>query len=162
MRLALALAALLVFAAPAAAQDATIYSSLPLSGAQAAQSRAIVAGERLALEQAGGRIGGRRIVLRSLNDATKQAGSWTPEKVSQNARRAAQDDTTIGYIGEFNSGGSAVAIPILNEAGVPQISPANTAIGLTRGGPGTFAGEPEKFYPTGKRTYARVVPNDRV
>ena len=44
-----------------------------------------------------------------------------------NARKAAQDDTTAVYIGEFNSGATAVSMPILNEAGVPQISPANTA-----------------------------------
>src|SRR5262249_23477692 len=40
------------------------------------------------------------------------------------------------------------------------ISPANTYVGLTHGGPGTVAGEPGKYYPTGKRNYARVVAAD--
>jgi len=65
------------------------------------------------------------------------------------------------YIGEFNSGASAVSIPILNEAGLPQLSPANTAIGLTTGPDGAQPGEPDKYYPTGERTYARIVPQDK-
>ena len=39
-------------------------------------------------------------------------------------------------------------------------SPANTYVGLTHPGPGTVAGEPGKYYPTGKRNYARVVAAD--
>ena len=41
------------------------------------------------------------------------------------------------YIGEFNSGASQVSIPILNRAGIPQISPSNTYNGLTTSGAGT-------------------------
>ena len=66
------------------------------------------------------------------------------------------------YIGEFNSGASAVSIPILNEAGVPQISPANTAVGLTSDEPGSDPGEPDKYYPAGTRTYTRIVPKDTI
>jgi len=66
------------------------------------------------------------------------------------------------YIGEFNSGCSKVTIPILNQAGVPQISPANTYVGLTTNDPGSAPGEPQKYYPTGKRTYLRIVPRDSI
>jgi branched-chain amino acid transport system substrate-binding protein len=41
-----------------------------------------------------------------------------------------------------------------------MVSPANTYVGLTHAGPGTVAGEPGKYYPTGKRNYARVVAAD--
>ena len=41
-----------------------------------------------------------------------------------------------------------------------MVSPANTYTGLTTAGPGTAAGEPGKYYPTGKRNYARVVAQD--
>jgi branched-chain amino acid transport system substrate-binding protein len=140
----------------------TIYSSLPLQGAPRAQSEAVVNGAKLALEQAGGRAGDIRVTYRSLDDATAQAGSWTPEATQANARRAAQDDSTAVYIGEFNSGASAVSIPILNEAGIPQISPANTAVGLTSDEPGADRGEPEKYYPTGERTYTRISPKDTI
>jgi hypothetical protein len=37
-------------------------------------------------------------------------------------RRADQDENTIGYIGELDSGASEVALPILNEAHIAMIS----------------------------------------
>ena len=66
------------------------------------------------------------------------------------------------YIGEFNSGASEVSVPILNQAGIPQVSPANTYVGLTTSLPGSAPGEPQKYYPTGKRTYLRIVPIDSI
>jgi branched-chain amino acid transport system substrate-binding protein len=42
------------------------------------------------------------------------------------------------------------------------VSPANTYIGLTRSLPGSAPGEPQKFYPTGTRTYLRIVPIDSI
>jgi branched-chain amino acid transport system substrate-binding protein len=139
-----------------------IYSSLPLQGAQRPQTTDMVKGIELALEQAGNRAGDFTIEYESLDDSTAQAGAWTPEATTSNARKAAQDDATALYIGEFNSGASAVSIPILNEAGIPQISPANTAVGLTSGEPGAAPGEPDKYYPSGQRTYARIVPKDTI
>ena len=65
-------------------------------------------------------------------------------------------------MGEFNSGASEVSIPILNEAGIPQVSPANTYVGLTTNLPGSAPGEPQKYYPTGTRTYLRIVPIDSI
>jgi branched-chain amino acid transport system substrate-binding protein len=144
------------------ASSLTVYSSLPLQGASRPQTTALVNGIKLALEQVGGKAGNITVKYTSLDDSTAQAGSWTPEATSANARKAAQDDSTGVYIGEFNSGGSAVSIPILNEAGVPQISPANTAVGLTTDEPGAEPGEPDKYYPSGERTYARIVPKDTI
>jgi branched-chain amino acid transport system substrate-binding protein len=140
----------------------TVYSSLPLQGAQRPQTTDMVKGIELALEQAGGKAGEFTVQYESLDDSTAQAGSWTPEATQANARRAAQDDSTAVYLGEFNSGASAVSIPVLNEAGVPQISPANTAVGLTSDEPGAEPGEPDKYYPSGQRTYVRIVPKDTI
>jgi branched-chain amino acid transport system substrate-binding protein len=140
----------------------TVYSSLPLQGAQRPQTTDMVKGIELALEQAGNKAGDFTVEYESLDDSTAQAGAWTPEATTSNARKAAQDDATAVYIGEFNSGASAVSIPVLNEAGVPQISPANTAVGLTSDEPGAEPGEPDKYYPTGQRTYARIVPKDTI
>jgi branched-chain amino acid transport system substrate-binding protein len=144
------------------AKTLTVYSSLPLQGASRPQTTAMVNGIKLALEQAGNKAGDFTIQYESLDDSTAQAGSWTPEATTSNARKAAQDDTAAVYIGEFNSGASAVSIPILNEGGVPQISPANTAVGLTSDEPGANPGEPDKYYPTGQRTYVRIVPKDTI
>jgi branched-chain amino acid transport system substrate-binding protein len=154
--------AVLAATSQAAQAQVTVYSSLPLQGASRPQSLAVVQGARLALEEAGGRAGAHPVRYISLDDSTAFAGTWTPEAAHRNARRAASDGSTIGYIGEFNSGATAITLPILNSAGVPQISPSNTAVGLTRRGPGADRGEPGKYYPTGRRTYFRVIPNDRV
>jgi branched-chain amino acid transport system substrate-binding protein len=140
----------------------TIYSSVPMHGASAVSANAVLSGAKLALAQVSGRIGKYQIVLKSLDDSTVQRGEWDPGQTTINARLAAQDKTTIGYIGEFNSGASAVSIPLLNRVGIAQISPASTAVGLTTNAAGASPGEPQKYYPTGTRTYARVVPNDAV
>jgi branched-chain amino acid transport system substrate-binding protein len=139
----------------------TIYSSLPLQGDSRPQSESVVNGEKLALEEAGGKVGKFTIKYVSLDDATAAAGKWDPGATSSDARKAAQDPSTIAYLGEFNSGASAISIPILNEAGILQISPSNTAVGLTRP-QGADKGEPDKYYPSGKRTYGRVVPADHI
>jgi len=139
-----------------------IYSSLPLQGASEAQTKAMVQGIELALEEAGNKAGSIDVKYESLDDSTAQAGTWTPESTSANARKVAQDDKAVAYIGEFNSGASAISMPILNEAGVAQVSPANTAVGLTTNEPGADKGEPDKYYPTGERHYLRIVPKDTI
>jgi branched-chain amino acid transport system substrate-binding protein len=139
----------------------TIYSSLPLQGDSRPQSTDVVNGEKLALEEAGGKVGKFTIKYVSLDDATAAAGKWDPGQTSADARKAAQDASTIAYLGEFNSGASAISIPILNEANVLQVSPSNTYVGLTRS-EGADKGEPDKYYPAGKRTFGRVVPADHI
>ena len=141
-------------------QKLTIYSSLPLQGAARAQAVATVNGAKLALKEAGGRAGDFTIEYVSLDDSTAQAGGWEPGQTAANARKAIGDDSTIAYIGEFNSGATAVSLPLLNEAGVAQVSPGNTAVGITSDDPGATPGEPDKYYPTGERTYARILPKD--
>src|SRR6185295_8569973 len=144
------------------AKAVTIYSSYPLQGAGRAQSEAAVNGAKLAIAQAHGKAGSIKVTYKPLDDSTAQAANWTPEATSANARKAAQDKSTAVYLGEFNSGATAVSLPILNEAGVPQISPANTGVGLTTDDPGAQPGEPDKYYPSGTRTYARIVPRDTI
>src|SRR4051795_3318604 len=143
-------------------KNLTIYSSLPMQGASRVQTEALVNGAKLALEQSGGKAGNDTVKFVPLDDSTAQAGSWTPEAESANALKAAQDKNVAAYIGAFNSGASKVSIPILSEAGAPQISPANTYVGLTTNDPGSEPGEPDKYYPTGDRTYVRIVPKDTI
>jgi branched-chain amino acid transport system substrate-binding protein len=140
----------------------TIYSSGPMHGASSVSARAVLSGERLALAQAQGRIGNYRLVLKSLDDSTAQRDEWDPGQTTVDAHEAVSDRTTIGYLGDLDSGASAISIPVLNRMGIPQISPASTAVGLTSGGPGASPGEPQKYYPTGVRSYVRIVPNDAV
>jgi branched-chain amino acid transport system substrate-binding protein len=139
-----------------------IYSSLPLQGASSPQTKAMVNGMRLALDKANNKAGTFTVKFTSLDDSTAAQGAWEPGQTAKNARQAAQDTKAVYYIGEFNSGASAISIPILNQAGLAQVSPANTGIGLTIKEPGSSPGEPDKYYPTGKRTYMRIVPRDSI
>ena len=142
----------------------TIFSSLPLQGPHADQAQSIVNAEKLALRETGGRAGDFKINFASADDATAGGDrvGWDPDKTAENARKAVENTRTIAYIGDFDSGATAISLPITNEAGFVQVSPASTAVGLTKFAPGAEAGEPDKFYPSGDRTFARVVPADDV
>jgi branched-chain amino acid transport system substrate-binding protein len=139
-----------------------IYSSLPLQGASNVQTLPMVNGMKLALSQAGNKAGNFTVKFTSLDDSTAAAGEWDPGQTAANARKAAADPKAVYYIGEFNSGSSEVSSPILNQAGVPQVSPANTYVGLTTNLPGSAPGEPQKYFPTGTRTFLRIVPIDSI
>jgi branched-chain amino acid transport system substrate-binding protein len=135
----------------------TVYSSLPQTGPLAPVSRDLVRAEKLALEEAGGRAGDFRVSFVSLDSADPATGVWSPERVADNARTAVEDLQTIAYLGELEAGASSVSVPILNAGGMLQVSPGDTFAGLTeRGAPG----EPDRYYPSGRRTFARVVPPD--
>jgi branched-chain amino acid transport system substrate-binding protein len=65
-------------------------------------------------------------------------------------------------MGTLNSGCAKIEVPVLNQAPdgpMLMVSHANTNVGLTQK---WDAGEPQKYYPTGKRNYARVVTTDDV
>jgi branched-chain amino acid transport system substrate-binding protein len=139
----------------------TVYSSLPAQGDNRPETLDMIRGIRMAIADAGGRAGKFGLNYEALDDATASAGKWDAAPTSTNARKAVTDDKAIAYIGEFNSGASAISIPITNEGGLLQVSPANTAIGLTRS-EGADKGEPEKYYPTGTRTFGRIAPADHI
>jgi branched-chain amino acid transport system substrate-binding protein len=143
-------------------KNVTIYSSLPRQGSGREQTLDVESGIKLALEQRGGKAGACTVSYRALDDSTAQAGQWDPGATSANARRVSQDENAIALLGEFNSGASAISIPITNRAGILQVSPANTAVELTKDSGPTVQGEPDKYYPTGKRTYGRVVAADHI
>ena len=145
-----------------AGRTLTIYASVPLNGASRINARAAIAGAGMALAEVHGRVGKYRIKFKALDDSTVQRSEWDPGQTTVNARLAVQDGTTAGYIGELNSGASAVSIPLLNRARIAQVSPASTAVGLTDAGPGAYPGEPEKYYPSGVRTFVRLAPSDAI
>ena len=143
--------------------DKLLASDLPLQGAGRTQTIEMTKAIRFILEGAGWKAGKTTLAYQSCDDSTAQAGKWDSGKCSTNANAYAQNSSVIGVIGTFNSGCAEIEIPINNRAPngpLAQISPANTYVGLTHGGPGTAAGEPNKYYPTGKRNYARVVAAD--
>ncbi|MCA1689717.1 MAG: branched-chain amino acid ABC transporter substrate-binding protein [Actinobacteria bacterium] len=148
---------------PDQAQTLTVYSSLPVQGPDAARQQSIVNGEKLALADVGGRVGPFHVSFASLTDSNAAAGSWTAGDTLQAARVASSDRSTIAYIGDFDSPATAISLPLLNEGGILQVSPASTYIGLTQAAPTDGRGEPDRYYPSaGPRTFARLAPSDAV
>ena len=136
-----------------------IYSSVPLQGELAGRARDVQQAERLALDRVHGRVGRFRVRLAALDDSTLEARGWEPNLVAANARRAARDRRTIAYLGELDSGASAISIPTLNDRGILQVSPTDGLAGLTHS-QGASRGEPAKYYPDPRRNFARLTPTD--
>jgi branched-chain amino acid transport system substrate-binding protein len=141
----------------------SVFSSLPQRGPLHAVAADVLDAERLALAQDGGRVGRYGVRLVALDASTPDAGRSDPAQISQNARRAARSPRTVAYLGELATGSSAISIPLLNEAGILQVSPLDTAMAYTTRSL-AVAGSPERYYPKLRdlgRTFARVVPSDR-
>lgn len=136
-----------------------IVSSLPRTGSARAQTDTIVNGIQMAFDEVQGKVGAYKIDYLDLDDATAAAGKWTAEAETANANRAVKDPNVMVYIGTYNSGAAKISMPILNRAHLLMISPANTWPGFTKPGKGD-KGEPEKYRPTKKINYTRVVPAD--
>jgi branched-chain amino acid transport system substrate-binding protein len=148
-------------AAQSIGKQLTIYSSLPLQGPAAGISQQIVGGEKLALADAGGHVGRFTVSYVSLDDSSPTSGEWDPGVTAANAKAAAQDPTTIAYLGDYNSGATAISLPLTNAAGILQVSPSSPYVGLTSS-LDAGQGEPERFYLGGRRTFGRVAPGDPV
>jgi ABC-type branched-subunit amino acid transport system substrate-binding protein len=117
---------------------------------------------RLYLEQVGGKAGDHPVQLRKQDNSTAAKGAWDDATCTRNATQAAATENQVAVIGTYNSGCAKLEAPILNQApGGPMlmVSHANTSSGLTRAGE---VGEPEKYFPSGKRSYARVITTDDV
>jgi branched-chain amino acid transport system substrate-binding protein len=137
---------------------ATIVSDLPLQGSARARQETIANAITLALEERNYMAGDVQIEYVSQDDATAQAGKWDEARCAENAQSAAQNEEIVGWIGPYNSGCAAIEIPILNQANLAMVSHGNTAVGLTK--PSGEPGEPERYYPTANRNYARVIVAD--
>jgi branched-chain amino acid transport system substrate-binding protein len=140
--------------------DFIIATDLPLQSAIRKQTLQISRAAIWALQQKGWKAGNWKIGYQSCDDSTAQSGGWDSAKCATNARLYASNTSVMAVVGTFNSGCAEIEVPILNRAHpgpVPMISPANTYPGLTKK---WSPGEPQKYYPTGKRNYARVVATD--
>jgi branched-chain amino acid transport system substrate-binding protein len=137
-----------------------IVSDLPLQGSDRVQTEQMVRAMEFILKQANNKAGDHTIEFESKDDATAAAGKWDEAKCAENARSYVDDDSIVAVIGTYNSGCAGIEMPILNEVNLAMVSPANTYAGLTHAAPGTSAGEPEKYFPSGERNYLRVVASD--
>jgi branched-chain amino acid transport system substrate-binding protein len=132
----------------------SIYASVKLNGPDA--SPWLADAMQLALEQVGGRVDKIPVRLVVLDESP--SGVSNPDIVRAIAATAADDSSTIAFVGSQSSGDTALSLPILNRAGILEVSPTATYGGLTR--TSLDKSEPAKYYPTGRRTFGRVVPSD--
>jgi branched-chain amino acid transport system substrate-binding protein len=129
----------------------TIYLSQPPGAAGGQTAADVLDAEQLALRQAGTKLGTFTLRYRTLHG----------KEISDNARSAVQDKSSIAYLGEIGPGTSQDSVPITNELGLLQVSPTDTAVYLTQTTP-QVKGSPGTFYPSSStyhQTFARVVPD---
>jgi branched-chain amino acid transport system substrate-binding protein len=141
-----------------ALNEVIIASDLPLTGSARAQTESMVQAIEMAIAETNGEAGGVKVTYKSLDDATAQAGKWDEAKCADNMNELAQDPKVVVVIGPMNSGCAQVQIKTANTAGLAIVSPAATAVGLTKSG--GDPGEPDKYYPNGTRNFLRVVLAD--
>jgi branched-chain amino acid transport system substrate-binding protein len=84
-------------------------------------------------------------------------GSYDPQTGANNMTKIVADAAVIGVVGPLNSAVARAEIPISNEGGLLQCSPANTATDLTK------PPDSAKYRPSGKpNNYIRVVTTDDI
>jgi branched-chain amino acid transport system substrate-binding protein len=141
-----------------------IASDLPLQGAGRAQNIAMQKAIQYVLEkQFHFKAGKYTVGYQGCDDSTAQSGAWDPGKCTANGNAYATNQAVIGVLGTFNSGCAKLIVPLVNRAPngpVAMLSVANTAVGLTHFAPWNDKGEPNIYYPTGKRNYARLAASD--
>ena len=144
-----------------------IVSDLPLKGDSAERSRQMNAAILQEIARKGWQAGrDTQVAFQACDDTLTSTAEWDESLCRSNAQAYASNPDVIGVIGTYNSGCAAVEIPILNRApggGIPMVSPGNTFVCLTQPSPTLCKpDEPDVYYPSGKRNYVRVVPNDAV
>lgn len=145
-------------------QTLNIYVSLPMNGPRRAESLAIIHGINLALRNNAGHVGNYAITPTWGNDASARTHGWNQTRAVSNAQAAAMNPDVVAFIGDLDSGATAVSLPILNQAGIAQITPGSGYPGLTNYVKGvTATDEPQKYYPNrGSRNLLRLIPSDLV
>ncbi|MEU6252610.1 branched-chain amino acid ABC transporter substrate-binding protein [Streptomyces sp. NPDC047043] len=133
---------------------------LPLQGASKDASESTVNAMQLYLNQIGGKAGKFKVKLKVYDDSTAAKGAWDDATCAKNAQDHVANSDEVAVMGTYNSGCAKIEVPVLNQdpsGPMLMVSHANTNPGLTK----TWdPGEPEKYFPSGKRNYARVIATD--
>lgn len=140
----------------------TVYIStdLPLQGTSASQSEDTNKLIQLYLDEVGDKAGAYSVKLKTYDDSTAAKGAWDDAACAKNATDHVANTAEVAVMGTFNSGCAKIELPVLNQDNTGpmlMVSNANTNPGLTKK---WDTGEPTKYYPSGKRNYARVVTTD--
>jgi branched-chain amino acid transport system substrate-binding protein len=133
--------------------------TLPLSGGAAADGQPTLKGAQLAVDEINekGGVGGYKIQLLPLDHAVN--GKYNEQQAAQDMQTFVNDAAVFGIVGPYNSAVAKVQIPIGNDAGLLQCSPANTNQGLTKpefGGLDLRKNKPDRI------AYVRVAATDDI
>jgi branched-chain amino acid transport system substrate-binding protein len=145
------------------APDYVVGASTALQGKFTDHGIQVVQALESVMEARHWRAGDYRVGLQVCNEALKADAPSDPAKCRRNARAFARNPRVIAVIGPFSSGCAAEMLPILNRAPggpVTAIGASPTYLGLTRSGPGVGPDEPARYFPSGRRSFIRVVPAD--
>ena len=117
---------------------------------------------KMVLAQHGWQAGRYSVGVQVCDEASAATGAPSERKCARNARAISRNSGVVALIGPVTSTCAGAMLAILNKARdpVPTLSPSSSYVGLTRAGPGVAAGDPDRFYPTGRRHFTRVVPTD--
>jgi branched-chain amino acid transport system substrate-binding protein len=144
------------------AKTVIISTDLPLQGSNKDASDSTNNAIDLYLKSIGNKVGNYTVQLQKYDNSTAAAAQWDQAQCQANAQKHVSNKAEVAVMGTLNSGCAKIEVPVLNQAPdgpLLMVSHANTNVGLTRQ---WDAGEPNKYYPTGKRNYARVVTTDDV
>ena len=119
---------------------------------------------QLVLEQHRFRAGAYTIGYQSCDDSSAAEKFTDPVRCVANAEAYARAPSLLAVVGTYNSFCAGIELPITNASPsgpLATISPSNSYVGLTSSGPATTPLEPDQYYPTGVRSYARLIGTDR-
>lgn len=119
---------------------------------------------KLVLEEHGWRAGDFSVGVQICDEMEASRGLSSPAKCRHYARAFARNRGVLGVLGTKHSACALEMLPHLNTApGGPLVlvGASPTYVGLTRTGPGV-QGDPEWNFPTGQRSFVRVLPADDV
>src|SRR5438445_7677061 len=102
---------------------------LPESGSEASNGVPTLNGVKFAVDQQKS-IKGFNLTVVNFDDAVN--GVHDPQKGAQNINQMLANADVLAMVGPFNSNVARAEIPITNQAGLVQVSPANTNECLTR------------------------------
>jgi branched-chain amino acid transport system substrate-binding protein len=137
-----------------------ISTDLPLQGASHDASVDTNNAINLYLDQINHKAGNYTVQFKSYDDSTAAKGAWDEATCAKNAQDHVANKNEVAVMGTYNSGCAKIQVPVLEQdpnGPMLMVSHANTNPGLTKP---WDAGEPGKYYPTGKRNYARVITTD--
>jgi branched-chain amino acid transport system substrate-binding protein len=145
--------------------DFLIAASTVLQGQFVDHGVQITQALKLVLADRDWRAGEYSVGLQLCDETTAGSDESDPARCRRNARAFARNRSVIAVAGPWSSSCAVEMLSILNRAPdgpLAAISGSATYLGLTRPGPGVGRAEPERYFPTGTRGFARVVPPDTV